>query len=162
MEERSGLPPENERALLPSQEKMKQSLPEATLVVFPARVGGKAADAASAANLAKTINDAGLFQAEPAKQSLLLKASLAGPNELKSLWDLAREFRDYAREHQPDATTSSMRTMSSTRKTGSKGLCISSCAIAPASGSSLTCRIRITTITGLSSRPRGKAATSFW
>ena len=104
MEERSGLPPENERALLPGrQEKMKQSLPEATLVVFPARVGGKAADAASAANLAKTINDAGLFQAEPAKQSLLLKASLAGPNELKSLWDLAREFRDYAREHQPDA-----------------------------------------------------------
>jgi hypothetical protein len=104
MEERSGMPPENERAPLPGrQEKMKQLLPSATLVVFPARVGGTALDAASAVNLAKVINEAGVCKAEPAKQSLLLKASLAGPNEMKALWDLAREFRDYARKSQTDA-----------------------------------------------------------
>ena len=60
-----------------------------------------AAEAGSAADLARMINDAGLCKAEPAKQSLLLKASQADPNELKGLWGLAREFRDYARKKCP-------------------------------------------------------------
>ena len=38
-----------------------------------------------------------------AKQSVLLKASLADPNELKALWDLAREFRDYVKKNPIDA-----------------------------------------------------------
>jgi hypothetical protein len=104
MEERSGLPPENERAPLPGrQETMRKSLPKATLVVFPIRIGGNAADAAGAADLAKMIDDAGLCKAEAAKNSLLLKASQADPNELKVLWDLAREFRDHARNNPADA-----------------------------------------------------------
>jgi hypothetical protein len=49
------------------------------------------------------INEAGLCKARAAKQSVLLKASQADPNELKSLWDLAREFRDYARKNPPEA-----------------------------------------------------------
>jgi hypothetical protein len=104
MEERSGMPPENERTPLPGrQEEMKKAMPKATLVVFPARIGGNVADAASAADVAKMVNDAGLCKAEPAKQSLLLKASQADPNELRTLWNLAREFRDYARKNPMNA-----------------------------------------------------------
>jgi hypothetical protein len=104
MDERSGLPPENERAALPERQKaMKESKDKATLILFPARVQGRQADAASAASLAKMINDAGLCKASAANQLLLLKASQLDPNELKSLWDLAREFRDYARKNPPDA-----------------------------------------------------------
>jgi len=78
---------------------MKESRQQATLIVFPVRIGGKAVDEASATHLAKMIKDARLCKAEPAKQSLLLKASQADPNELKALWGLAREFRDYARKN---------------------------------------------------------------
>ena len=106
MDERSGMPPENERTPLPRrQAQMKAAMPNATLVVFPARVrmAGSAADAATSTDLVKMINDAGLCKAEPANQSLLLKASQADPNELKVLWDLAREFRDYARKNPTNA-----------------------------------------------------------
>jgi hypothetical protein len=104
MDERSGMPPENERAPLPGrQETMKKALPKATLAVFPIRIGGNAADAAGAADVAKMIAAAGLCKAEAAKHSLLLKASQADPNELKVLWDLAREFRDHARNNPADA-----------------------------------------------------------
>jgi len=104
MDERSGLPPENERAALPGRQKaMKESKGKATLIIFPARVHGRETAAASAASLARMINDAGLCKASAANQSLLLKASQADPNELKSLWGLAREFRDYAGKNPPDA-----------------------------------------------------------
>ncbi len=104
MEERSGLPPENERAPLPERQKeMKESRQKVTLMVFSVRIGGDAVDEASAANLAKMINDAGLCKAVAAKQSVLLKASQADPNEQKALWDLAREFRDYAKKNPTNA-----------------------------------------------------------
>jgi hypothetical protein len=104
MEKRSGLPPQNERAPLPERQKeMKESGEKATLIIFPARVHGREVDAASAASLAKMINDAGLCKASATNQSVLLKASQADPNELKLLWDLAREFRDYTRKNPPDA-----------------------------------------------------------
>ena len=32
----------------------------------------------------------------------MLKASQADPNELKTLWDLAREFRDYVHKNTPE------------------------------------------------------------
>jgi len=103
MDRRSGMPPESERAPLPERQKhMKQSREKATLIVFPVRVRG-AADTQSAADLARTIEEAGLFKAEAAKQSLLLKASQADPNEMKVLWDLARDFREYVRKKPPDA-----------------------------------------------------------
>jgi len=104
MDQRSGMPPENERTPLPERQKeMKASGQKVTLVVFPARIGGNAADAASATDLAKMITDAGLCKAAPAKQSVLLKASQADPNELKALWDMAREFRDHAKKNPADA-----------------------------------------------------------
>ena len=103
MEERSGLPPEGERAALPERQKaMKESLKKATLVVFPVRLGSTV-DAASAVDLVKMINDAGLLKTAPAKESPLLKAPQADPNEMKLLWDLAREFRDYVKKNPVDA-----------------------------------------------------------
>jgi predicted nicotinamide N-methyase len=57
----------------------------------------------SATDLAGLINTAKLSTASAAGQAMLLKASQANPNELKVLWDLAREFRDYARKNPPEA-----------------------------------------------------------
>jgi hypothetical protein len=103
MEERSGLPPASEGTRLPKRLKaMKESLKKATLVVFPVRLGG-AVDAASAADLVKMINDAGLLKAALAKESPLLQSPQADPNEMKVLWDLAREFREYVKRNPVDA-----------------------------------------------------------
>jgi hypothetical protein len=102
LDQRSGLPPENERAALPErQQAMKQSLPGATLLVYPARIGGNTVSVPSATNIVRLLNQAGLCKAVPADQTILLKASQADPNELKSLWDLAREFRDFVRTNPP-------------------------------------------------------------
>lgn len=60
-------------------------------------------EAGNATDLVKMINDAGLCKAEPAVQPLLLTASQADPNEMKVMWDLAREFRDHARKNPVDA-----------------------------------------------------------
>jgi hypothetical protein len=103
MDQRSGLPPESERAALPQRQKrMKEALGHSSLEIFPVRLGG-AANAASATDLTRLINEAGLCKASPAKESVLLKASAADPNELKLLWTLAREFRDYLKKNPPDA-----------------------------------------------------------
>jgi hypothetical protein len=100
LDQRSGLPPENERAALPErQQTMKQALPGATLLVYPPRIGGNKTSVPSATNIVRLLNQAGLCKAVPADQTILLKASQADPNELKTLWDLAREFRDYVRAH---------------------------------------------------------------
>lgn len=75
---------------------------DASLAVFPVRINGKTQDAASARDLAKKINDAGLCQAEPAKQSLLITASLDDPNEMNKLFSMAGEFRDYVKKSPPN------------------------------------------------------------
>jgi tetratricopeptide (TPR) repeat protein len=103
MEERSGLPPENERAaLLQRQNELRNLRKNLTLMVFPARVA-EAADTTSATDIVRMITDAGLCKAVPAPKALVLKASRADPNELKILWDLAREFREYVRSNPPAA-----------------------------------------------------------
>jgi hypothetical protein len=98
MDQRSGLPPENERAALPErQQTMKRALPGATLLVYPARIGGNKASVHSATNIVRLLNQAGLCKAVQAEQAVVLTASQADPNELKMLWNLAREFREYVR-----------------------------------------------------------------
>ena len=74
-----------------------------TLMVFASRINGTTVDTASAGNLAKLINESGLCRAVTAEEPVLLKASLADPNEMKKLWDLASEFRDYAKQNPLDA-----------------------------------------------------------
>ena len=105
MDQRSGLPPENERAALPErQQAMKQSLPGATLLVYPPRIGGNQTSSSECNQHCHfLLNQAGFCKAVAADQPVLLKVSLADPNELKALWDLAREFRDYVRAHPPAA-----------------------------------------------------------
>lgn len=104
MDQRSGLPPENERAALPErQQVMKQSLPGATLLVYPPRVGGNQTSSSGATNIVTFLNQAGLCKAVAADQPVLLKVSLADPNELKAVWGLAREFRDQVRAYPPAA-----------------------------------------------------------
>jgi hypothetical protein len=104
MDQRSGLPPENERAALPErQQVMKQAMPGATLLVYPARVSGNKASVPSATNIVRLINQEGLCKPVQAEQTIVLKASQADPNELKALWGLAREFRDFVRANPPAA-----------------------------------------------------------
>jgi hypothetical protein len=102
MEERSGLPPESERALLPDRQKtLKELGKKARITIFPARVRG-AIDTASAAGLAAMITKEGLCVSVPSPRSPLLKSSQNDPNEMKVLWDLAREFREYCRKNRPE------------------------------------------------------------
>ncbi|MCB9769401.1 MAG: hypothetical protein H6752_14475 [Candidatus Omnitrophica bacterium] len=104
MDERSGIPPEEETAALPERQKiMKEMGQKATLMIFASRIGGTTVDTASAGNLVKIINAAGLCRAVSAEQTVLLKAPLEDPNEMKKLWDLAREFRDYVKQNPSDA-----------------------------------------------------------
>jgi hypothetical protein len=102
MDQRSGLPPANERAALPERQKaMKRALPGATLLVYPARIGGNEVSVPSATNIVRLLNQAGLCKAVQAEQTVLLKTSLADPNELKELWNLAREFRNFVQANPP-------------------------------------------------------------
>ena len=104
MDQRSGLPPANERAALPERQKaMKRALPGATLLVYPARIVGNEVSVSSATNVVRLLNQAGLCQAVQSEQPVLLKTSLADPNELKALWNLAREFRNFVRTNPPAA-----------------------------------------------------------
>ena len=104
MDQRSGLPPANERSALPERQKaMKRALPGATLLVYPARIVGNEVSVPSATNIVRLLNQAGLCQAVQSEQPVLLKTSLADPNELKGLWNLAREFRSFVRANPPAA-----------------------------------------------------------
>lgn len=103
MAERSGIPPENETSPVPIRQKeFKATRQTTTVAVFPVRIGNEV-NATCATELAKRINGTGLCKAVVAKDSVLLKASQADPNEMKVMWDLAREFRDYNRTNPTDA-----------------------------------------------------------
>jgi len=103
LNEQSGLPSQAERdAGLARQKALKQAAPDVTLMIYAARVGGDKISVASATNVVGLLNQAGLCKAVQAEQSVLLKSSQADPNEQKTLWSLAREFRDYVRAHPPE------------------------------------------------------------
>lgn len=102
MAQRSGLPDQEELAALRAREdKMRDVRQTLKLLIYPPRVNGQATGLDSAKELAKRINDADVCQAVPATETVQLTASQRDPNELKVLWDLAREFREYVRQHPP-------------------------------------------------------------
>jgi len=102
MDERSGLPPQAEQdAMSERLVALKRALPNATLMVFPPRIGGDNAKTSGADDLARLINEAALCKAIPGAQPAPLKAPQRDPNELKMLWDMAREFQEYIRAHPP-------------------------------------------------------------
>lgn len=101
MEERSGLPPEPERAAIPERLARFKAVGAArTVTVFAARLSGSK-DELGPAGLVQPILAAHLTQARPGGD-LLLKSSRNDPNQLKTLWDLAREFREHLRQHPPE------------------------------------------------------------
>ncbi len=103
LREQSGVPSQGELdASHARQQAMKQAGPNATLLIYPARVGGNTVSVASATNVVRLLKEAGLCKAVRAEEQALLKSSQADPNEQKTLWSLAREFRDYVRAHPPE------------------------------------------------------------
>ena len=82
---------------------LKDSRQKATLMVLGVRME-RAVNITNASDLAKQIGEAKLFQAVvPAKQPALLEASLAGGDQLRYLWAIAREFQAYVKKNPPDA-----------------------------------------------------------
>ncbi|MGO8836573.1 MAG: hypothetical protein ACLQAH_10460 [Limisphaerales bacterium] len=82
---------------------MKESRQKATLMVLGARMD-RAVNVTNASDLAKQIGEAKLFQAAvPAKQPVLLEARLAGGDQMRYLWSIAREFQAYVKKNPPDA-----------------------------------------------------------
>jgi hypothetical protein len=103
LNEQSGVPSQAEQDASHARRKaLKQAAPNATLLIYPARVGGNEASVSSATNVVRLLNATGLCKAVQAEQPVLLKSSQADPNEQKTLWSLAREFRDYVRAHPPE------------------------------------------------------------
>lgn len=100
---RSGIPSDEETAALPDRlAEMKKRGPEATLLVHAPRIGGATSAPINAENLVRMMNEHGLCRASTSEQFVLLKSPLTDPNEMKKLWDLAREFRDHVRQNPSD------------------------------------------------------------
>jgi hypothetical protein len=104
MDERSGLPPQEERDAIPArQQAMASSSRNATVLVIPV-VAPDHSEHEAAARIAKAVGDAGLFKAasSPA-DAAALQPPRPDPNELKMLWDLARELRQHVKDSPPPA-----------------------------------------------------------
>jgi hypothetical protein len=101
-EQKTGVPNETEvKAMNERQQTFKKVASKATLVVYPARAGGKP-NPESAVRLARIINDAGLIKSTAASEGpqLDIKGNM---NEQKMLWDMARSFREHVQAHPPEA-----------------------------------------------------------
>ena len=82
---------------------LKESRQKATLTVLGVRMDG-AVNVTNASDLAKRIGEAKLFQAVvPARPPVLLEAKLAGGDQMRYLWTIAREFQAYVKKNPPDA-----------------------------------------------------------
>jgi hypothetical protein len=77
---------------------MKEAGDAATVTVYPPRVQGERTDAGSAARIAESLNEAGLYTATALAEGPLLHGA-GWPDESKVLWTYASAARDYAREH---------------------------------------------------------------
>ena len=64
----------------------------------------RAVNITNADDLAKRLGETKLFQAAvPAKQPVLLEAKLAGGDQMRYLWTIAREFQAYVKKNPPPA-----------------------------------------------------------
>lgn len=104
MEERSGLPPQAERDALPARlQAMIDASQNATVVVIPVAAPDRSENEV-AGRIAKAISDARLFKsASNPTDPIALPHPRSDPNEMKMLWDLARELREYVQKHPPSA-----------------------------------------------------------
>jgi len=99
MNARSGLPPESERYAMTERQKiMKEKFKTSSLIVFPVRVGDDKSKQ-GATDLVKMFNDQDICKAAVTKDTMLLRTSRQDPNEMRLLWDLARDFREYVKKN---------------------------------------------------------------
>jgi len=129
-------------------------------MIYPVRMSG-AVNAGSATDLVKLIADAGLCMAAPAKQSVLLKATHDDPNEMKALWDMAREFRDYVKKNPADADYVLYADYGFNPQNWEQGIVHFVVCDRKGEWVIVECRTRINPITRASGQHRRKAATSF-
>ncbi len=100
--ERSGLPAREERAAIEQrEEKFEDNAPNCQVVIYPPRIGDEV-DRQRAEHLVAEINKRGWFNAQIAKEAPVLKVA-GNSNEQRVLWDLAKRFQDYVKEHPPAA-----------------------------------------------------------
>jgi len=106
MDQRNGLPPKPERDVMEQRyEAAHASFETSTLSVYPFRIWETEAGSAEGAEaLAKKLTEAGLFQASAMKTDTRLVATRDPdqPSQMKIMWDTARDFRAYLREHPAD------------------------------------------------------------
>jgi hypothetical protein len=98
-----GVPPKSETKLLPGRQiVMRNRGGNATMTVFPVRIGVDANHTAGSGGIVDGINKAGLLRAVAAQNPLPFSSRLSS-NELRWLWDLARDFREYVRNNPVDS-----------------------------------------------------------
>ncbi len=98
----SGTPDKVELAALKEREQaFKKAAPKATLLIYPPRAGEEMSKV-SATHLAALINEAKLAKAASADQGPRIKVKRA-MNEQKTLWEMARTFREQVQKQPPDA-----------------------------------------------------------
>ncbi len=100
--EKSGTPSDAEEDAIDARlAKLRSAAPGVTVAIYPPRVGSDES-APEAAKLAEQIKSAGVFNA--AVVDALPGFEVAGnSNEQRVLWDLARAFQKYLKEHPPTA-----------------------------------------------------------
>jgi hypothetical protein len=89
-------------ALGKKREILKKAGATARITVYPLRIGKKV-DAEGAAALVKMINESKLCVAVAAPSGPWIDVK-ASRNQTKTLWDMARKFRDHVRKNPPETT----------------------------------------------------------
>ncbi|MFC1761436.1 hypothetical protein ACFL6U_05085 [Planctomycetota bacterium] len=103
MDQRNGIPPKPERDAMEQRfEAAYESFSDTTLSIYPFRIW-KTEDGSTegAKALAEKLNEADLFKASAVSTDTHLVATRDPdqPSQMKILWDTARDFRSYLREH---------------------------------------------------------------
>ena len=107
MDQRNGLPPKPERDAMKKRfEAAHESFSEAALSVYPFRIWETEEGSVEGAEaLAGKLTKAGLCRASAVDTDTLLVATRdpEQPSQMKIMWDTARDFRAFLREHPADA-----------------------------------------------------------
>lgn len=98
-ERKSGTPDRAERAAMAGRLEKLRAADDATLLVYPVRVGD-GTDRAGGEKLVALLNDAKLCRARLAPEPLWFEVA-HDSNEQRVLWDMAKAFRDHVRKHPP-------------------------------------------------------------
>jgi hypothetical protein len=100
---KSGIPDRAEMSVMEERlATMREACPKAKVEVFPVQSLDGTVSEEGAAHLVGLLNKKGLCEAQAAGTPLSIELKRTH-DEQKSLWDLARGFRDHVRQHRPEA-----------------------------------------------------------